>query len=129
MSVEWKAGDWCIYEMKIVHINKIEPYVEYTDGVICGSGGRLKEDFRPLTVRNKQIIESMDYYYDLLGEQDGSAGFNFPDIHRYFAQISRDAIDGDDEAIKTAIKKAQDFFSAARDYEKVIDGVRLFRPR
>jgi hypothetical protein len=128
MSIEIKKGDWCIYGLDIVQVMELEPYVEYSTGHIRGSNAPI-EHFRPLTLQSKVIVEGMDHYYQMLRDQDGSAGFNFPRISQYFAQLALDAIDGTEDQAKAAWKRAQDFVHAARDYQQVIDGIRLFRPR
>lgn len=127
MNMTFKENDWCIYGLNIVQIITMEPYVEYSTGYIRGSNA-TKENLRPLTLRNKVIVESMDGYYEALRYMDGSGSFNFPDISQYFAEIARNAMDGDDKASDEAFKKAQHFVSAARDLTRIIDGVRLFRP-
>lgn len=128
MAVEIKEGDWCIYGLDIVQIMKTEPYVEYSTGIIRGSNAS-REHVRPLTLQAKVAVESMDQFYNMVREVDGSAGFNFPRIGDYFAGLALDVIDGDEAAAKRAYKRAQAFVHAARDYQKVIDGVHLFRPR
>jgi len=126
---EFKDGAWAIYELKIVQIAKISGgKAEYSDGFIRGYGAHI-EHFRPLSLRNKVVIETLDTYYNRIRDLDGSAGFNFPDIHRYFSEVALEGIDGDDAALGAAYDKAQTFVRAARDYQKTIDGVRLFRPR
>lgn len=127
MSIEIKKGDWCIYGLDIVQIVETEPYIEYSTGIIRG-GNATRAHIRPLTLQSKVIVEGMEHYYEMLRDMDGNAGFNFPDISSYFAELALEAIDGDTEAAQSAWKKAQDFISAAKDYEKVIAGVRLFRP-
>lgn len=131
MSMEWKAGDWVVFNLKIGQIKEIRDNgsAVFSDGA-CETSGRLVDRFRPLTLRNKRAVESFDYYYDMLRDMDGSAGFNFPDINRYFCDLALEAIDAPTEdSAKPAFEKAQAFVHAARDYEKVIDGVRLFRPK
>jgi hypothetical protein len=127
--MQFRPGDWCIYEMDIVQIKKMEPHVEYSNGIIAGSGRGLAQFFRPLTLENKVIAETMDHYYEKLRDMDGSAGFNFPDICRYFSDLVLDAIDGGDDACRAAYEKAKNFVRLANDCQKVIDGVHLFRPR
>lgn len=124
----FNTGDWCIYDLEIVQIMATEPYVEYSTGFIRG-GNATRGNLRPLTLQNKVIIESMDSYYERLRDMDGSVGFNSPDISRYFADLSRTAIDGDKKQSEAAFEKAQAFVRAARDYQKIIDGIALFRPR
>jgi len=133
MSADIKKGDWVVYDLKIGQVMAIraEDYgevVEFSDGFIRTSGVRLKEHLRPLTLRNKVIVQSVDHMYERLRKMDGNAGFNFPDISSYFSNLALDAIDGGQPEERAAYDKAQQFLRAAEDYQKVIDGVRLFRP-
>lgn len=128
MSMKIKKGDWVIYDREIVHIMETEPHLEYSTGIIRGSNA-WRDGMRPLTLQNKVIAQSMEHYYDKLRELDGSASFNFPDISRYFSSLALEAIDGDAADCSAAYKKAQEFVQAAHGYQKVIDGVRLFRPK
>lgn len=128
MDYKPNKGDWCIYGLDIVQIMKTEPYLEYSTGIIRG-GNASREHMRPLTLQSKVAVETMDYYYEMLREMDGNAGFNYPRISDYFGQLALDVIDGDDEAAKRAYERAQNFVREARDYRKVIDGVSLFRPK
>jgi hypothetical protein len=123
-----KTGDWCVYDLNIVQIMATEPYLEYSTGIIRG-GNATREHMRPLTLKNKVIVEGMDHYYNMLRDMDGESGFNYPDINRYFSTLARQAMDGSEADAKAAWDKAQKFVNAARDYQKVIDGVRLFRPK
>lgn len=123
---DWKAGDWVVFEMTIGQIKSVEPYVAFSDGFFEHSG-RLLDRFRPLTLRNKRIVETFDIYYERLRELDGNAGFNFPDISQYFSNLALDAIDGDEAAERKAYDRALAFVRDARDYKPVIDGVGLFR--
>lgn len=125
---ELKEGDWCVYGLVIVQIMAVEPYLEYSTGFIRGMNAS-REDVRPLTLKAKIAVESMKHYYEQLREIDGNSGFNYPRISDYFAQLALDVIDGNDDVGKAAYDKAQKFVRAARDYQKVIDGVPLFRPK
>lgn len=128
--MEFKVGDWVTFEMKVGQIKELrgDGYAEFSDGMFATSG-RLVDRFRPLTLRGKRIVETFDHYYNQLRRLDGEAGFNYPDISRYFSQLTLDAIDADknEEAEKATYEKAQQFVQAARDYNPTIDGVRLFR--
>lgn len=129
--MDWKVGDWCIFDLRIGQIKRLgtedEGYDEFSDGSI-GTSGRLADRFRPLTLRNKCTVEYFDYYYDKLRELNGEAGFNYPDISRHFNQLALDAIDeGEDGKQEIPREKAQQFFQEARDYKPVIQGVPLFR--
>lgn len=119
-------GDWVVFDLRVGQIKKIHDgkYQEFSDGHI-GTSGRIADRCRPLTLRNKAITETVEYYYKSLKEIDGETGFNYPDISNYFSQIALDAIDGEDH--KEMFSRAQAFVRAARDYERIIDGVRLFR--
>lgn len=123
---EWKVGDWVIYDMgvnQIVRVDEDGNSMEVTCGVIS-TFGNLKSQMRPLTIENKRIGEGMKSYYKALDNIDGHAGFNYPDIHRYFNHLALEAMDGDREH---AFEKARDFLEHARNYKPIIDGIRLFR--
>lgn len=122
------VGDWVVFDLRVGQITKIHDneFPEFSDGSIRTSG-RIADRCRPLTLRNKRIVESFDYYYRDLRKIDGEAGFNYPDISTYFAQLALDAIDGEDN--EKMYDQAQAFVREARDYKRTIDGVRLFRRR
>ena len=122
---EWKVGDWVVFDLSIGQIKKLDDYQEFTDGSFCTSG-RLADRFRPLTLRNKRAVEYFDWCYNELRKLDGEAGFNYPDISQYFAQLAINAMDGD-EKDRTPYEKAQEFLKDARDYKPIIQGVGLFR--
>lgn len=129
-----KKDDWVVYDLKIGQVMDIrdESYgevTEFSDGFIRTSGVRLQDRMRPLTIRNKVIVQSMDGLYDRLRKSDGESGFNYPDISSYFANLALDAIDGGEKAERAAYDKAQKFIQEAGNYQKVIDGIRLFRPK
>jgi hypothetical protein len=124
-KTEWKVGDWAILDMEIVQIKQIVPYTEVTTGIISTSGSLL-DRLRPFNLRNKVTAESFDYSYRLLKTIRGEGGFNYPDIHRYFADLCREAMDGKEDD-RTAMDAANEFVRKARDYEPVIDGIDLFR--
>lgn len=124
-KTEWKVGDWAILDMEIVQIKQLSSYTEVTTGIISTSGNLL-DRLRPFNLRNKVTAESFDCAYRQLKTIRGERGFNYPDIHCYFANLCREAMDGkeDDSAPYEA---ANDFVRRARDYEPVIDGIDLFR--
>lgn len=126
--MDWKAGDWVVFDLSVGQIKEIREggCESFSDGTFETSG-RLADRFRPLTLKNKRIVETFDAYYNRLHDIDGNAGFNYPDISQYFAQLSLDAIDGDEDD-KQPYEKAQQFVQDARDYKSVIQGVPLFRP-
>lgn len=129
-----KDGDWVIYGLKLGQAGPIrqETYgtiIEFSDGFIRTSGRDMHEWMRPLTLRNKVIVQSMDGIYDRLRQIDGESGFNYPDICHYFEALALKAIDGGEKDERAAYDKAQKFIDGARDYQRVIDGVRLFRPK
>lgn len=128
MSADIKTGDWCVYGLDIVQVIATEPYLEYSTGIIRG-GNASREHMRPLTLEGKVAVETMDHYYQMLRDMDGSAGFNYPGISNYLSGLALDVIDGDEAEAKAAYGKAQEFTRAARDYTPIIDGVRLFRPQ
>jgi hypothetical protein len=86
----------------------------------------LLDRLRPLTLRNKRIIEWFDWHYNELRKLRGEGGFNYPDISRYFSNQALQAIDKADND-KTPFDEAQDFVRQARDYKPVIQGIQLFR--
>ena len=122
---EWKAGDWAVFDLNIVQIKQVEPYVEVSDATISTSG-RLLDRLRPLTLRNKGTIETFEWYYKELKKIRGERGFNYPDINRLFCDLSLEAMDGPEDN-KEPFEKAQAFLRAAQDYKPVIQGVCLFR--
>ena len=126
--MDWKVGNWVVYDRSIGQIKELreDGMASFSDGSFETSG-RLTDRFRPLTLRNKRIAETFEIYYGRLGEVDGEAGFNYPDISRYFSQLALDAIDREDNA--DLFTKAQEFVREARDHASVIQGVRLFRPQ
>ncbi len=129
--MNWKVGDWVIFELSIGQIKELrdEPYkgsASFSDGSFETSG-MLTDRFRPLTLRNKRTVEWFDTYYNYLREINGEAGFNYPDIFRYFANLALEAIDSDPEN-KKPYEKAEQFLNEAREYKPVIHGTNLFRP-
>ena len=127
MEGEWKIGDWCIFDLNIVQITRLEDWDEVSDGSFCTSG-RLKDRFRPLTLRNKRTIEWFDYYYKSLYKINGEAGFNYPRISDHFNWLSREAMDGPEDN-KKPYDSAMEFIRQAEDYVSVIQGIPLFRPK
>ena len=125
--MNWNVGDWVVFDLSVGQIKEIRENgsASFSDGHFETSG-RLMDRFRPLTLRNKAIVESFDVYYMRLREIDGNAGFNYPDISSYFADLAREAIDSADH--KEMFDKANEFVSEARNHKTVIQGVRLFRP-
>ncbi len=127
--MEWKIGDWAVFEHDIVQIKEIREGGGCT--VSEGSSetsGMLLDQLRPLTLRNKRTIEYFDYYYRELNTIRGERGFNYPDIKRHFAILALKAIDGLDVE-KAPYDAARDFLQQAKDYMPVIQGVHLFRGR
>lgn len=126
--MDWKAGDWVTFDLSIGQIKEIrdDGCASFSDGFFETSG-RLLDKFRPLTLKNKSIVETFDIYYDRLREIDGETGFNYPDIIRYFSHLALMAIDQEDG--KEFYEKAQQFVADARQYKPVIQGVMLFRPK
>lgn len=124
----WVVGDWVVFDLKVGQIKelRVNGSGEFSDGMISTSG-HIVERFRPLTLRNKRIVESFDYYYGQLRNIDGEIGFNYPDISSYFAELALDAIDADDDGAAVAFDKATAFLAAAREYKPNIDGIALFR--
>jgi hypothetical protein len=127
--MDWKAGDWVTFEMSVGQIKEVrDGGASFSDGSFETSG-RLLDCFRPLTLRNKRIVEWFDYHYGELRKIDGEAGFNYPDIHQHFAALALNAIDAEGDADKPFYEQAQEFVRAARRYTAVVQGVHLFRPK
>jgi hypothetical protein len=125
MMQNWKIGDWAVFDLRIVQITEMNNFLEVSDGSIS-SGGDFIDRLRPLTLANKSIIESFDYFYKELHRIKGERGFNYPDIRRYFCALALRQID---EMPKdgSIFDKARDFIRKAQEYKAVIDGVCLFR--
>lgn len=124
---EWKVGDWAVFDRDIVQIKEIREggSCSVSEGM-CETSGMFLDRLRPLTLRNKRIIEYFDYYYRQLSLLRGERGFNYPDISRHFSSLALQAIDGD-EKDRTPIDAAVEFVQQARDYTQTIQGVALFR--
>lgn len=122
----WAVGDWVIFDLKIGQIKELrdDDAASFSDGFFETSG-RLTERFRPLTLRNKRVVETFSIYYERLREIDGEAGFNYPDIHLLFSRLALEAIDNED--CETPFSKALQFVGDARSYKAGIQGVNLFR--
>lgn len=126
-DLTWKAGDWAIHDRSIVQIKEIRDGggCSVSDGSFETSGNLLPR-LRPLTLRNKRAAEWFDWHYNELRKINGERGFNYPDIHRLFSQLTLQAIDGAEDD-KEPYEAAQEFVRLARDYVPVIRGVALFR--
>ncbi len=126
MSGAWKVGDWVVFDLAVGQIKEIRETggMSFSDGHIETSG-QLADRMRPLTLRNKRIVESFDIFYNRLRQINGEAGFNYPDISQHFASLALKAIDADrpDEFFELA----QAFIREAKDYKSTIQGVGLFR--
>lgn len=124
--MDWKAGDWAVFEKEIVQIKEIREYgCSVSDGSFETSG-QLLNRLRPLTLRNKRITEWFAWHYRELRKIRGERGFNYPDISRHFAALALRAIDGPKDD-KAPFDEAQEFIRQARDYVPQIQGVPLFR--
>lgn len=124
--MDWKAGDWAVFEKEIVQIKEIREYgCSVSDGSFETSG-QLLDRLRPLTLRNKRITEWFAWHYRDLRKIRGERGFNYPDISRHFAALALRAIDGPEDD-KAPFDEAQEFIRQARDYVPQIQGVPLFR--
>jgi len=129
MTSEWKAGDWVIYNLSVGQIKEIrnDGMASFSDGSFETSG-MLQEWFRPLTLRNKAIIENFEIYLNRLRDIDGEQGFNHPDIKAHFVGLALRAIDDVREA-NGCYSEAESFVADARNYKPLIQGVKLFRPK
>ena len=123
----WKIGDWCVFDLDIVQITEIRDGggMSVSEGQFTTSG-MLEDRLRPLTLRNKSTIEWVAYYYKELGKLRGDDGFNYPDIHQHFCNLSRRAMDGDPND-RAAQDQIMEFCLAAKKYTPMIQGVHLFR--
>lgn len=126
---QMKAGDWVILDLNVGQIKEIRENgcASFSDGFFETSG-MLVDRFRPLTLRSKRTVETFEIYYNRLKQINGEAGFNYPRISQYFAQLALNAIDGD-EKDQTPYDKAKEFIEDARNYKPVIQGIPLFRPK
>ena len=109
----WQVGDWCIFDLHIVQIQKLDGVNGTWDQVDDGTTttlGRLQDRFRQLTLKNKSIMESFQYYHKQLENIPGNQGFNYPRISTYFEELSRKAIDGEPEE---AFEEARTFLREA----------------
>lgn len=123
---KWKVGDWVVLDMDIGQITEIRD--DGGETVSTGwitTSGMLQDRFRPLTLRNKRIVEHFHHYYMKLHEIDGEAGFNYPDISRHFTKLALQAIDNEDD--KEPYEQAPKFVNEAKEYKTEIQGVYLFR--
>lgn len=126
--MDWKVGDWVVFDLGIRQVTEVrDGFLSASDGSVV-THGNLADQMRPLTLRNKRIVEYFDYYYNKLREQDGEAGFNYPDISKHFANLSLQSIDelGSEQSGQFH-ESARDFLKLAETYEPVIQGVALFR--
>lgn len=124
---QWKVGDWVVFDRGVVQVKEIFDTggISVSDG-FCSTSGNLWPRLRPLTLRNKAIVETFAIYYKRLYEIDGQSGFNYPRISTYFADLALRAIDNPDD--ETPFRLSEQFLQDARHYKPVIDGVSLFRP-
>lgn len=125
--MQWNVGDWVIFDLAIGQIKELRENggALFSDGTFETSG-MLVERFRPLTLRNKSIVEYFDWYYEQIRKIDGEAGFNYPEISRYFSHLALTAIDRTDEE-REPYNSAQLFLKEAQEYQPIIQGIRLFR--
>lgn len=126
--MEWKVGDWVVFSLSIGQIKELrgEKCASFSDGSFETSG-QLTDRFRPLTLRNKNIVEAFTFWYKRLHEIDGEIGFNYPRISQYFSELVLYAIDS--ESNEEFYEKARQFVDDARDYKPIIQGINLFRPK
>jgi hypothetical protein len=118
---------WCVFELDFGVLKEVREGggASFSNGATQISG-QLFDRLRPLTLRNKVIVEDFNRYYDELRRLDGQAGFNFPDIHRHFATPALNAIDNP-EQIRHYYDLARDFVREARSYKPFIQTISLFR--
>jgi hypothetical protein len=124
MKSSWKVGDWAVFDLDIVQIKQLDEYCEVSTGIINTSGD-LVDRLRPLTLRNKVIVESMKYMYRELKSIRGESGFNYPDISEHFNELARNAIDSMDTG--PYMDAANSFVQEAQKYTPIIQGINLFR--
>lgn len=125
--MKWNLHDWAIFDREIVQITEIRDSdsVTVSDGSFSTSGNLLPR-LRKLSLRNKRIIEFFEFYYKDLRRIRGEGGFNYPDISRYFNDLTLSAID-DEANDRIYFDKARNFVKEANDYKPLIDNVQLFR--
>lgn len=111
MQNDYKVGDWVVFDLRIGQITKLGDFQEFSDGTI-ETCGQLLDRFRPLTLRNKALTETFDYWYRQLNKIDGSQGFNYPRIGAHFWTLALEAIDLEDPSL--TVNKARDFVCAAK---------------
>lgn len=125
----YKENDWAIFEMNIVQVTELRENggITVSDGSFntSGNASNIMGRMRDLTLRNKRIAEAFEYYYKELRKINGEGGFNYPDIHGYFSEICLEAMDAPDG--EETYEKAAAFVKSAKQYEPIIDGVKLFR--
>lgn len=126
---KWKEGDWAVFDLSVVQIKQIREgnSCSVSDGSFETSG-MLLDRLRPLTLRNKRIVEWFDYYYNELRKIRGEGGFNYPSISQRFYTLALSAIDGDDKD-KESYDLAMQFVQDAREYKPIIQNIYLFRER
>jgi hypothetical protein len=123
----WKVGDWVICELEIGQVSEVGAWHSFKNGATELSGD-IEPRFRPLTLRNKCIVEYFAKRYASLQEIDGSQGFNFPDIHSHISWLCLQAIDETDVKRHNALcDRVDDFVRDAKKYKPVIQSVALFR--
>lgn len=123
--MNWKVGDWCIFDLNIVQIKRLDDWCEVSDGLF-NTSGNLRDRLRELTLRNKSLIENFEYYYSELRKINGSQGFNYPRIANHFHDLSLKAIDEVGQE-RVYIDQAGEFVNQAREYKREIQGIQLFR--
>lgn len=126
--MDWKVGDWAVFDRRVVQIKEIREgdSISVSDGHVEISG-QLMHRLRPLTLRNKRIVEDFEILYKRLYQIRGENGFNYPDISRHFDALALEALDANDADCGAIYDRATKFAQLARDYTPVIQGVNLFR--
>lgn len=137
--MEWKQGDWCLCEHKLQQIKEVADDGRVTgvsDGQFRMGSWDLRDRCFPLTLRNKNISDSFQYYHDKLHKETHHLNLNFPEFHRYTVDQWQKAInETDDDKCQQIIRSFGDWIDAVintttNSLEAIeVGGISLFRPR
>jgi len=139
--MNWKVGDWCLFEFTLHTIKEMEgnKITSVSDGNFQTGGCDLSDRVFPLTIRNKRISDTFEYYSGKFHEIH-HVTLNFPDIHNYLVEKWCKAMnskeddtvaDGEIASIINRVGRFYDeFIEKIRCLETMeVDGVRLFRQK